>query len=155
MSRPRRPSSPPQSHDEAIIRAIYSGDYPVHLGRVLLDMTTARAAARSLKKSNASPSWLAEIIAWRDETEDEFQTLCTAAVTRGDDDFFRTVARGVVALQSYAKDKLAVAQAWDLLVWKGQSAPAIGEVAAVANELTDDYVTASKARDYLRTLGAI
>jgi len=170
----RRPKAPPPSLEGAIVRAIFPAGFPVNIGWMLYEIRRTRSMVSKIKRGEivlpdlvvmegmhpdgkevSRITMLDSMRQHRDDLEQKFELECTVAVLHGRSEFFDHVARGVAALESFPKVKLAVADAWHFLTRYCQKNPSPGEVANHANDHIDERVTASQARDYLRSMGMI
>jgi len=170
----RIPKAPPSSLEDAIVRAVFPAGFPVGIGWMLYDMRRTRQLAKDLRsgkitlpdivvmegmhpdgKEVSRITMLDSMRKHRDDLERKFELECTCAALHGRSEFFVHVARGVAALESFPKVKLAVADAWHFLTCYCQKNPSPGEVANHANQVIKEVLTASLARDYLRSMGMI
>lgn len=150
-----RAKTPPETLETATVRAIFPPSFPSEIGWMLYEIRAIRAIVKRLKKSKPDDrTTLDDLTDHRETLEREFETQCTVALLRGDSDFFAIVSRGVASVESFPKAKLAVADAWFYLSrWCGITKPTSGMIANHANSLTDELITASRARDYLKSMG--
>lgn len=174
MSRPKgttkKPTAAPENLEDTIVRAIFPSGFPVSIayrlyeirakrkmlenlqaGRIVMDDIVIHTNGEESDRLTARKAIAQEL----EEIEQEFKTRCTIAALRGESDFFEDVAKCVSSLASYPKAKLAVADAWYFLHQYCGKNPTAGEVANHANSLTSDFITASKARDYMVSMGII
>jgi hypothetical protein len=174
MSRPigtkKKPTTAPESIEQTIVRAIFPAGFSVDIPYRIFEIHNTREMLKHLKDGRIS---MDDIVIYTNGEESEritarkaiaqelariqqeFETQCTIAVLHGNSNFFEVVAKCVLSLASYPKAKLAVADAWYFLHRYCGKNPTAGEVANHANNLTDKFINASKASDYLDSMGII
>lgn len=174
MSRPKgtnkKPTTAPETLEQTIVRAIFPAGFVVGIAYRIFEIRNTRKMLERLKDGRIS---MDDIVIYTNGEESEritarkaiaqelaeieqvFETQCTIAVLHGNSEFFEVVAKCVSSLASYPKAKLAVADAWYFLHRYCGKNPTAGEVANHANNLTDELVTASQARDYMVSMGIL
>lgn len=174
MSRPKNtkklPQREPDTLEAVIVRAIFPPGFPVEIGYQIYQLRHLRQLRDAL---NAGRITRGDLMIYTDGIEShritaseaigeelaaqerDFHLRSLGSVLAGQSDFFDILARGVAAIDAFPKAKLAVADAWRFLVHYCGITPKPSQVAEHANKLSPELITASRARDYMRSMGML
>lgn len=151
--RPKKNVKPPVGAWDAIRNAIFPPDAPPHITLWLQRLEQARLEITWPEDEHhpldVRRKRLTNLEAMLAETSIE-------AIRRLDSGYFRELADGIQALASLSekdrRERVLVADCWGSLAQAGKPTKA-GDVARLANHHGSGYMTASRARDIMESLG--